>query len=49
MCGFGYGLPISRLFARFLGGDLQVISMHGYGTDSFLWLHKLEKLERNLE
>ncbi|KAL6915708.1 hypothetical protein FSHL1_007158 [Fusarium sambucinum] len=36
MAGFGYGLPISRLYARYFGGDLKLISMEGYGTDQSL-------------
>ncbi|EPZ36222.1 Histidine kinase-like ATPase, ATP-binding domain-containing protein [Rozella allomycis CSF55] len=41
MAGFGYGLPISRLYARYFGGDLAVISMEGYGTDAYLHLSRL--------
>ncbi|KAG4932210.1 hypothetical protein JHK87_046212 [Glycine soja] len=41
MAGYGYGLPICRLYARYFGGDLQVISMEGYGTDAYLHLSRL--------
>lgn len=41
MAGFGYGLPISRLYAQYFGGDLKLISMDGYGTDVYLHLNRL--------
>ena len=39
--GLGYGLPISRLYARYFGGDLQILSMEGYGADAYLHLKRL--------
>lgn len=41
MAGYGWGLPLSRVYARYFGGDLQVLSMEGYGTDAYLHLRKL--------
>lgn len=42
LAGFGVGLPISRLYARYLGGSLDLVSLPGYGTDAFLFLPRLE-------
>jgi STE24 endopeptidase len=35
------GLPLSRLYARYFGGDLNLMSMEGHGTDAFLHLPRL--------
>ena len=32
MAGYGYGLPLSRLYARFLKGDLWLETGYGQGT-----------------
>jgi pyruvate dehydrogenase kinase 2/3/4 len=49
MAGFGYGLPISRLYARYFGGDLKLISMEGYGTDVYLHLNRLSSSTEPLQ
>mmetsp|Transcript_5696 Transcript_5696/g.14885 ORF Transcript_5696/g.14885 Transcript_5696/m.14885 type:complete len:221 (-) Transcript_5696:870-1532(-) len=41
LAGYGYGIPLSRLYSRYFGGDLTIVSMDGYGTDAYLHLHKL--------
>lgn len=45
IAGFGIGLPLSRLYARYFGGDLKIAPIEGYGTNSHLYLQKKGKQE----
>jgi len=44
MHGLGYGLPLSRLYARYFRGDIQIASVDGYGTDVYVYLQRLSHL-----
>jgi len=48
LAGYGYGLPLSRLYARYFGGDLQILSMEGYGTDAYLHISRLGNVQEPL-
>jgi len=41
LAGLGCGLPLSRLYASYLGGRLELQSLPRYGTDAFVYLSRL--------
>lgn len=42
LAGYGVGLPLSRLYARYLGGSLHLMSMPGIGTTAYLYLKRVD-------
>eukprot|EP00092_Neocalanus_flemingeri_P026010 GFUD01028191.1.p1 GENE.GFUD01028191.1~~GFUD01028191.1.p1 ORF type:complete len:296 (-),score=72.04 GFUD01028191.1:149-1036(-) len=44
MHGLGYGLPLSRLYARYFKGDIQIASVHGHGTSVYVYLQRLSHM-----
>lgn len=38
LAGLGYGLPLSRAYAEYFGGGIQLQSLYGWGTDVYLRL-----------
>ncbi|KAL7565340.1 hypothetical protein ACA910_014619 [Epithemia clementina (nom. ined.)] len=44
----GFGLPLCRIYARYLGGELTLKSMEGHGLDAYLHLPRLGVACENL-
>ncbi|KIV81167.1 hypothetical protein PV11_08604 [Exophiala sideris] len=45
IAGLGYGLPLSRAYAEYFGGGIAIQSMYGWGTDVYLTLQGIGKME----
>eukprot|EP00922_Rhytidocystis_sp_ex-Travisia-forbesii_P033174 GHVS01049325.1.p1 GENE.GHVS01049325.1~~GHVS01049325.1.p1 ORF type:complete len:429 (+),score=39.40 GHVS01049325.1:21-1307(+) len=48
MAGYGFGLPLSRAFARYFGGDIHIQSCLGIGTDAYITLSHMGDQEEAL-
>ncbi|ORZ16648.1 hypothetical protein BCR41DRAFT_370442 [Lobosporangium transversale] len=46
IAGLGFGLPLTKIYAQYFGGDMQLVSLQGYGCDVFL---KLKQIDENLD
>ncbi|CBZ55669.1 Pyruvate dehydrogenase kinase, isoenzyme 2,related [Neospora caninum Liverpool] len=46
LAGFGCGLPLSRLYASYLGGRLEILSLPFHGSDAYLYLNRIGDKER---
>eukprot|EP00747_Dinoflagellata_sp_TGD_P179470 gnl/TRDRNA2_/TRDRNA2_30329_c0_seq1.p1 gnl/TRDRNA2_/TRDRNA2_30329_c0~~gnl/TRDRNA2_/TRDRNA2_30329_c0_seq1.p1 ORF type:complete len:385 (-),score=58.93 gnl/TRDRNA2_/TRDRNA2_30329_c0_seq1:91-1245(-) len=45
LAGQGMGLPLSRLYAKYLGGSLELMNMPGIGVDAYLFLSRIDPRE----
>ena len=45
----GYGLPLGRAYAEYFGGGIAVQSLWGWGTDVYLSLRGVGRMERSDE
>jgi len=43
LCGYGFGLPLTRLFAQYFGGEVFMQAIPGHGTDMYLLLNHLKE------
>ena len=49
LAGLGYGLPLGRAYAEYFGGGIAVQSLWGWGTDVYLSLRGVGRMESNDE
>lgn len=45
LAGLGCGLPLSRLYAEYLGGRIELQTLPNYGADVFVYLSRLQNSE----
>ncbi|KAL2917361.1 hypothetical protein HK105_203025 [Polyrhizophydium stewartii] len=45
IAGLGFGLPMSRIYAKYFGGSLEFRTVHGHGTDLFVRFPNITQIE----
>ncbi|KAJ2731031.1 [Pyruvate dehydrogenase (acetyl-transferring)] kinase 2, mitochondrial [Coemansia sp. BCRC 34962] len=48
LVSFGFGLPMSRVYARYWGGNVDVHSLPGYGVDAYVQMPRLGNVVENI-
>jgi len=49
LAGLGCGLPLSKLYAQYLGGEVNLHTLPSFGTDVFVYLNRLGTCNEELE
>ena len=48
LSGFGHGVPLSRLYCRYFGGELSILPFEGVGTDVFIYINRLGNTDETI-
>ncbi|OLY83082.1 [Pyruvate dehydrogenase (acetyl-transferring)] kinase 2, mitochondrial [Smittium mucronatum] len=48
LVSLGFGLPMARVFANYWGGEINLVSLPGYGVDTYVKLPRLGNVAENL-
>ena len=38
----GHSLPLAKVYASLFNGDMRILSMQGHGTDTYIYISKLD-------
>lgn len=49
LAGFGYGIPMAKLYCELFGGSLKILPIEGVGTDVTIYMHKLGLITESLD
>lgn len=47
MHGYGFGLPVSKVYIEKMGGKVHIETMQNYGTDTYIRLPYMDRIKKN--